>query len=369
MEVDRYDQMSTQALEDHLSNRLVKEIADLKDTLVKIDNNGQSVDIVSEIVKRISSILQTFLDRKLHIWDNVYKKPLHDLLCVKPLTRTEIPLDLIDIFISAGYDVNTYAQYGRTSLDYAFANCHYNAVRLLVKHGARCNTVISTLFSLASRPNVPLDMFDLLATPQNLNTNCHSSRRLPLHKAVSCGHTATALHLIKLGASVNQQDRWSKLPVEYFVESRKISFTNEFFMRILPSSAHGRDILSPIYKLLSKEKPDKTCTHLLDMLRQLLQRLHFKCLKVQIVHHGSRQYMLINGVRIIPHISIGESLLAAYLCSLILVELEFNIVVTPNEVADKLKRLVAKRELTYPASKVTSLRRRIDDEIGHGDVT
>ena len=72
------------------------------------------------------------------------------------------------------------------------------------------------LISLISQKDMPLDIFDLIATPQNLNCEHLFSCNLPLHKAVSCGRPAIALHLIKLGASVNQNDRGSRLLIEYF---------------------------------------------------------------------------------------------------------------------------------------------------------
>ena len=298
-------------------------------------------------------MLRTASDKKLNVQHILYFNPIYDLLRVQPFIRTEIPLDFIGILISVGCDVNVASGFSKSCLDAALENHHYNIVRLLVKHGARCNSdVHPILLSLAAQPCVPLDLFDLLATPQNLNYCCQYEY-LPLHKAVSSCQTETALHLIKLGASVNQNDGWSKLPIEYFVEEKGLltPFDNELFTSMLPSKDYGVNILKSICTLVSMEKrPNTTESHLFEMLHQLLQRLHFdEVLEIKI-HRGEYEHMSINGIRIspyIPHIpGYSRPLCTIYLCSLILVELQFDFTSVPVEVADDVKSQVTNKELT-----------------------
>ena len=296
---NKCEKMSKKDLEYHLAKQLEKEMKDLKNTLFWIDRGNMDnvpesrlplsifsaedctqLSSVSEIIQRISDILKTVSDRKLNVQLFFNNEPLHDLLSVGSLTRTEIPLDLIDMLISAGYNVNSLRCSGETCLDFAVESCHYNAIRFLAKHGAKSTRMVHHLTILATQPDVPLDLFDLLGTPRNLNL-CMRFTPLPLHRAILYGHTATALHLIKLGASVNQRDGWSKLPRQYFVERRTRISNAELVRHILPFD--GVRLLSFICEILLSEKPDKADDYLLETLHQLLQRLHFdEALKVKI---------------------------------------------------------------------------------------
>ena len=88
-----------------------------------------------------------------------------------------------------------------------------------------------------------------------------------------------------------------------------------------------------------KKRPDSTETHLLEMLHQLLQRLHCdEALNVEIVTRQFYEGMAVNNVEITGWLSnkIGIRYYVVYLCSLILVELQFCFASVPNEIADKL---------------------------------
>ena len=128
--------------------------------------------------------------------------------------------------------------------------------------------------ALAAQDKVPLDLFDLLATPENLNNLSPSGRvQLPLHTAASCGHIQAALHLINLGASVDQQDGWSKLPIDHLVENQSYPLTNELLRSLLPQKAHCVPILRTMFGVQRYERPGKDNACLLEMFHQLLQRL------------------------------------------------------------------------------------------------
>ena len=248
---DRYEEMSRETFEKYIADKFRKEMGDLKDTLYKKEwKKSQSVDSVSGNVQRISDILQSVVDRKLPLSPDVYNIPINDLLRVGELTRTEIPLDLIEMLISAGWVMNERCY--ETCLDVAIEYRHYNVARLMVKHGAKCNQLTRSLTHMTTDPNVPLDMFGLLlASSQNLNY-VRRKNGMPLHHGVFLGHTATALHLIKLGTSINQKDWWCMLPVEYFVKHLGTSFNSELFMVLLPSVGHGTSFLRPLCNILMK---------------------------------------------------------------------------------------------------------------------
>ena len=117
------------------------------------------------------------------------------------------------MLISARFYVKVSDYRLNVCLAIAIPNKHYNAVRLLVKHGASESSRDSTFYYmmdkkspivvLASQPNAPLDLFDMLVTHQNLN-DYSRYKYLPRHEAASYGNTKTAQHLIKLGARVDQ---------------------------------------------------------------------------------------------------------------------------------------------------------------------
>ena len=129
--------------------------------------------------------------------------PIHQLLSVDPLTKTEIPLYIFEILVGT-FDVNEFNNVRLTCLNIAIEHEHYNAVRYLVKQGADCNKAthgfritdrMTPVAILAQKSNTPLELFDLQHFPQTLNDD--SCWHLPLHEAVDCGYSEAALHLTK----------------------------------------------------------------------------------------------------------------------------------------------------------------------------
>ena len=354
--------------EPDLRDRLHRDILDLKMTLETMEED--STQLVYSIadkckriysilctafkIKRILAILQEISDKRINI-QHCFFFPIHDLLSVGPLTRTEIPLDVLSKLIYVGFDENCLNDRNKICLDIAIRNQHYNATRLLLKYGAvimndhNISHDLNVINLLASQPNVPLDLFDILATPQNANL-CSPCRSLPLHKAVTCGHTATALHLIKLGARVDKTDGWTKLPVEYYLEKCINQFNTDVFRTLLPARCHGKHVLRCVFTILNDELNKKN-TDLFAMFCQLLQRLHFSdSLKVECDllrdRYGDRiyvGYMSINNITL----GYGMSLLDAYLCSLILFELQFYFTATPDVVTDTLPSRATEMEVHY----------------------
>ena len=347
---DRYLEMDLmhQENEDTMET-LKKEIKDLKEKLVTIDkDNTQSVDSIAENTKRISDVLHRISDKKIDITNYLYN-PIFDLLKVEQLTRIEIPLDVLNQLISVGFDLNaaSWLPVPKACLNIAAQNHHYNAARLLMQHGAKCASGTyyiehgtyslhraPVITALVSQPDAPLDLFDLLATPQNLNDSSNIGR-LPLHEAAHFGHTAIALHLIKLGAKVDQKDRSSTLPVVAFVnqnlKSSSKGFNNKLFMRILPSRMHGIEVLRVI-DFIMNSKQDKNDIGVLEVIHQFLQRLHFdKPLVVEINTHAGG--FIINRIVLVCFNYITSPLIL-YLFSWILVELQFDLASAPSEIGD-----------------------------------
>ena len=347
-----------------------REIKDLKESLVRIDmDSTQSMDGIAKNIKRILNILKEISDKKLDIHtDSLYSDPIHDLLSVGPLIRTGIPLDVLNQLISVGFKMNCTDAYSYMCLDIAVKKHHYNAIRLLVKHGARsnsdnCKSVIPPITLLAGQHKVALDLFDILATPENLNNLSTSGfKSLPLHSAVSHGHIQTALHLIKLGASVDQQDGLLTLPIGHLVKKRSNQLNNELFMSLLPQKGHGVPILKTIFMLQHFERPEKDNACLLEMFHQLLQRLRFnEPLRVKFITSYLFPWlrstsifflrMMINNVRF--HGPSGYynkrqlKLLVMYLCSLILVKLQIGFTSASIEIDDKFKQSATEKELSY----------------------
>ena len=243
---------------------LIKEIDKLKQTLCELDINDSTFSIrIKEHVKKlqariiinpgdISCVVK--VSPTLYA-PSYYPPPGSSLYCPYPLCRLfnkdkfcpkEIPLSILELLVMAGFDVNgtSYKIKGETCLHSAI-----DAVRWLVEHGADCNVLShknlypkTPIVSLASRPNVPLDLFDLLKTPENLNDG--RNKRLPLHEALCHGCINSALYLISLGAEVNNIDAYYEcLPVEcyifwaseYHVQER-FEFQEELYIKLLPSS-------------------------------------------------------------------------------------------------------------------------------------
>ena len=351
---DLHHKLNREELMREVDRRVITEIVGLKEALIRTDmDETQSLDDITEYSKRISDVLQTISDHTLDVqnFSKQYKSPILELLSAGPLIRTEVPINTLVKLISVGYHVNECSSHYGTCLDVAVKNQHYNAIKLLLQHGAKSydDFVQPPIVVLAAQSNAPFDLFDLLATPGNLNdsSQCYY---LPLHKAVCCGNTKIALHLIKLGASVNQRDGLKRLPVDYIMKLCTDQFNSELFFALLPSRGHGEDILKPISTLFSlTEKPDKTSTHLFEMLHQLLQRLHFDGpVNVKITCQGFNKRISVNGV-VIVSMTVFRSikLLHVYLCSLLLVALEFDLTSVPNRIEKSLPSNVGTEELTY----------------------
>ena len=237
---------------------LIDEIDMLVGELIELDNDEKSKceDILAKHVGRIRNAIPS---KPEHIQ---YPRPMHRILSIPPLKRIEMPLDVLDVLVSSGFDVNEHdegedlqpwsmfsqAEKRITCLHIAVENHHYNAVRWLVQHGADCNKTsynrspsIVPITMLASNRDALLDLFDKLTTPKNLNyyeysplhaavqhgniniaqylielgasVNFMAGKTLPLHIAVEQGHTELALLLIKHGASINLEDADHELPV------------------------------------------------------------------------------------------------------------------------------------------------------------
>ena len=234
---------------------LIHEIGCLVEILEDVDNDEtKSMDIIAEHTERIANAIPS---NPIDIW---YPKPIHRLLSVNPLERIEIPLDVLKLLVSSGFDINEdYGKYiyhdtesdaSRADYDYdndndndsddsgddtgeyrlekmtclhlAIMNQHWNAVRWLVQHGVDCDkecheyfkggyNYISPILMLARHQDAPLDLFGLLITPNNLNGGNRADP--PLHAALPKGHIDIVNHLIKLGASVNQTDRMRNSPL------------------------------------------------------------------------------------------------------------------------------------------------------------
>ena len=217
---------------------LKDEIQSLMDTLCELDDDKiKSVDIIAEHTERIINVIPS---KPLDIW---YPKPIHDLLSVRPLQRTEFPLDVLKGLVSSGFDVNEYHnsdgedvnedfceeedipdEKRMTCLHLAIKNHHYSAARWLVQHGADCDKesydefdaiecYVTPISMLAMNQNAPMDLIDLLITDENINSENHRGTSLPLHFAALYGHTNIALHLIEQGAKVNKFDADGYLPL------------------------------------------------------------------------------------------------------------------------------------------------------------
>ena len=209
-----------------------------------------------------------------------------DIYCPYPLCRLldkeefcpkEIPLSILELLVTAGFHVNGTSG-GEASLHTAIASGHYNAVRWLVEHGADCNAVYNKttpIARLAPFPNVPLDLFDLLKTPKNLNEG--RDKRSPLHGAVQCNRVSSALRLISLGAEVDKIDGvYDCLPIMCYINKYQynnklrymedIEFHEELFIKLLPRCMDYVEIIRTV--MSAHFKPDVTS----KMVYPLIQR-------------------------------------------------------------------------------------------------
>ena len=208
---------------------LKDEIKRMADTLGELDDdNTKSVDIITEHTERIQNAVPS---TPIDIWN---PKPIHQILSVRPLQRIEIPLDVLEVLVSSGFDVNEYISYEHehasekmTCLHLAIKNYRYNASRWLVQHGADCNKTsydraisnsnIIPISVLAAHQDAPMDLLDLLITQENINGNPHRNTVLPLYVAVQHGHANIAMHLIEQGANVSEESRNQNLPLHLAV--------------------------------------------------------------------------------------------------------------------------------------------------------
>ena len=366
-------------LEIDLVSQLANAIELLKVALDAIEkDNTTSLDITQN-KKRISDVLMRISDTGVPKSHFVNINPIYELISVGPLTKTELPLDILEMLAAAGFGVKSKDR-RKGCLDIAVENHHYNTVKFLDQHGTRkCKQ--STIALLASRPNVPLDLFDILVTAENLNGSSasgyfhsyryrsHEPDLLPLHVAVSYGHTKTTLHLIKLGARVDKCDSFFSLPVNCFLsnimyssrfaevstgdcaETPVIQFNHKLFMTLLPSCSDGVVMLRIFVEFL-RLRPDKTDMNLFEMLHQVIQRIKFdQPIKCEITYGGLRRYQ--HWSITINDLGVGHttrySVFHIYLCHLLLFEQQFNFASMPSAVpvAKQLHRIKTKEDLAF----------------------
>ena len=277
---------------------LMKEIKSLVLTLTAVENGDtKPEDIMDQHAKRMSEVLNAYTDGKC----SHAILPIHELLSVGPLTKTEIPLQIVKMLASAQldlkyFDTDMHSDSRFPCLQLSVIKKYYNVVKCLVEHGADLdhgyedhgfeNTdlhlyylsrmeIKTAIAELASNPDVPLELFNVLETQKNLNDK--SCIHLPLHTALSHGHIESALHLIKLGADINQPDGNGCLPIEHFVERythkrHAHEFNEEMFETIMPSS-WSNGILRSICSCLDDENGPFDSRVRSEVLHQLLQRL------------------------------------------------------------------------------------------------
>ena len=256
-------------------------IDSLIETLLSVDNdNTISMDNAQQLIgehrEKISAVLVTYSQGDYSCY------PIHRLLSAKPLSRVEIPLDILEMLTSFGFDINEISWIGNCSspcVTVAIRNRHYAAVRWLVGNGADCNLRGKDIYKypitwLASYPNEPLDLFDILKTSENLNgTELKDS---PLHTTARHGHTESALHLIKLGANVmqpatNMRFTYNSLPIDYYIKNYARSYHVELFTSLMPSC--NKKLFCIICAFLIETKGVLNFDVVFRMLQNLLQHL------------------------------------------------------------------------------------------------
>ena len=335
----------------------------------------------------VQAILDNNLDARKQVPKNIsldmgsFPNPIYSLVCVSSLTRAQIPLDVVKLLISVGFDMNHtandyYVHYtsSTTCLYKAIQNHHFNIVKLLMQHGAKCvyteyvceidyeremnysydyNPHCESLMTLlAKQPNIPLDLIDMLSKRSGNLVD-------PLCAAVTAGHSGTALHLIKLGASIDTRARiaGSRLPVHYFIDNCNTQDNDDLFFHLIP--AQSLDIVSVIYDILEMEK----CSdRLMEILHQLVQRLHFAQLKVAIeiwdTPFGGKMIRLTMNGKEIAMWDRREARLhswkALYLISSVLSELHFDVTFPSNSVISMV--------LASEPEQITTYAQATDDE-------
>ena len=124
-----------------LLDMLKKEIANLKETLVRIDKDDtQAADSITESSRRICMQLQKLSDRPRNRFISCCW-PLSDLLSVRRLTRCEIPCDLLEYLVNQLNFMTTELCIDGIDTQKPLFNAvnqhHYGAIRLLVKHNSK----------------------------------------------------------------------------------------------------------------------------------------------------------------------------------------------------------------------------------------
>ena len=208
---------------------LVEEIYKLMKTLLKLDTDDIDPTVYfADHALRIRNSLPSIPVKQT----KQVIAPIHRLLKVGPLGKIEIPLDVLEMLTSAGFDVNSRYN-GERCLHISIVSQHYKAVRWLVEHGAEFDNKNrgsdNPMAVLATRTNVPLDLFDLLNSPENLNVKYF----LPLHNALACRHTEYALHLIQLGAKIDVNDGYDKKPIDHYIDVYRDEFHEELFLKLI----------------------------------------------------------------------------------------------------------------------------------------
>ena len=302
-----------------------------------------------------------------------------------------------------------------TWLHLAIMNRHWNAVRWLVQHGSDCgkecrellfkicDNDVSPIIMLARYKDAPLDLFGLLKTPTNLNGNNryrwsdpplhvavkkgHISivnqliklgasvnqengyGRAPLHLAVCDCHTEIALSLIEHGASVNHQVEWYDgyyLPIERYINKYIGHTQNKRFFQLIPED--NMDILKAICTLLKRETehsdiPKEHRREVASMLHKLIQKLKcFESLSMTMrireeygLEAECNRYMYfleLNQHLIAKHC---VTLKALYLCSVLLILLGCTCDVSFRDFDSERSDFAHNAEHVYHASAIKDL--------------
>ena len=331
--------------------RLEEEIASLKSTLLALDQGEKPVDTVKEHKTRITSILNS-PDAAVFANDSYY--PIHELLSVPPLTTVIIPLDILGLLLHK-YDVNEHNGSGMTCLNLAVENTHFNAVRFLIEKDADSRLKspnpdasqyrpISAIALLASKPHVPLDLFTLLATEETLNGV--GMFYFPLHIALQNNNIASARHLIQLGSNTNIRDGCGIMPIEYYERTVSHEYHKDLFCSLIPSSS--LEVLRSVCRLLGLEihgDGGVRCQMMYDLLQRLLVSTSATVAIHATVHRDYRCIdMTLNEELIVKP---SFTFKAAYLSSVLLLMLDYNIVSTPHVIAPYLHGSATEEDRGY----------------------
>ena len=359
-----------------LRRKLHNEIAKLKHTLRTADSPDTTLlDSIADCTRDTLVVSQTISDkgfdaRKHNNYglttQDQFPNPIHDLLSVGQLSRGEIPLDIIKMMITVGFDMNDTAgspRYRGTCLKTAILCKHFNVVRLLVNHGAQCFSLhfdsygqqqlddIPAIVLLAGDSTAPQDLFDTLAP------SAAGQLSDALCAAVLFHCTDTALHLIKLGASVDKSNvarvqthdtifaNGSHLPI-FYLNANSTTFTEELLAHLLPSRASSVDIFRPLCRFLRKTDNDKTIVW--NVLQQLIQRLAFMKmpLKIQLSFVRNSGRLTLNNEVVLRECYDRFSLIA-YLCNFVLVELQHEVAYISPDMTSQLAGKLRDEFLLY----------------------